>query len=138
MSAKQALIDKLQGSVAADLRCGGVVNYHIKKGLLLSLRMKKLSTGEYLANKLTSKHVIVSCAFFVFQQSVGQARKVHETTTLLFVTLPNIHRLKRTFHSQTAKRPRWQEISIDGQRRRPASATAPQHGAQQQMRAVSR
>ena len=36
MSAKQALNDKLQGSVAAYLRCGGVVNNQIKKGLLLS------------------------------------------------------------------------------------------------------
>jgi len=42
MSAKQALNDKLQGSVAAYLRCGWVVNNQIKKGLLLSLRMKKI------------------------------------------------------------------------------------------------
>jgi len=41
MSAKQAINDKLQGSVAAYLRCGGVVNNQIKKGLLLSLRVKK-------------------------------------------------------------------------------------------------
>jgi len=40
MSAKQALNDKLQGSVAAYLRCAGVVNSQIKKGLLLSLRVK--------------------------------------------------------------------------------------------------
>jgi len=37
MSVKQAINDKLQGSVAAYLRCGGVVNNQIKKGLLLSL-----------------------------------------------------------------------------------------------------
>jgi len=37
MSAKQAINDKLQGSVAACLMCGGVVNNQIKKGLLLSL-----------------------------------------------------------------------------------------------------
>jgi len=41
MSAKQALSDKLQGSVAAYLRCGGIVNNQIKKGLLPSLRLKK-------------------------------------------------------------------------------------------------
>jgi len=35
MSAKQAINDKLQGIVAAYLRCGGVVNNQIKKGLLL-------------------------------------------------------------------------------------------------------
>jgi len=39
MSAKQTINDKLQGSVAIYLRCGGVVNNQIKKGLLLSLRV---------------------------------------------------------------------------------------------------
>jgi len=39
MSAKQAINDKLQGSVATCLRCGGVVNNQIKKSLLLSLRV---------------------------------------------------------------------------------------------------
>jgi len=37
MSAKQAINDKLQGSVAVYLRCGGVVNNQIKKSLLLSM-----------------------------------------------------------------------------------------------------
>jgi len=41
MSAKQTINDKLQGSVAAYLRSGGVVSNLIKKGLLLSLRVKK-------------------------------------------------------------------------------------------------
>ena len=41
MSAKQAINDKLQGSVATYLRFGGVVNKQIKKGLMLSPRMKK-------------------------------------------------------------------------------------------------
>jgi len=36
MSAKQAINDKLQGSVATYLRCGWIVNNQIKKGLLLS------------------------------------------------------------------------------------------------------
>jgi len=35
--AKQAINDKLQGSVATYLRCNWVVNNQIKKGLLLSL-----------------------------------------------------------------------------------------------------
>jgi len=39
MSAKQAINDKLQDSVAAYLGCGGVVNEQIKKSLLLSLRV---------------------------------------------------------------------------------------------------
>ena len=39
MSAKQAINDKLKGSVATYLRCGRgkVVNNQIRKGLLLSL-----------------------------------------------------------------------------------------------------
>jgi len=38
MSAKQAISNKLQGSVVARLRRGGVVNNQIKKkGLLMSL-----------------------------------------------------------------------------------------------------
>ena len=41
MSAKQAINDKLQCSVATCLRCGGVVDDQIEKGLLLSLQVKK-------------------------------------------------------------------------------------------------
>ena len=40
MSEEQAINDKLQCSVAADLRYGVVVNNQIKKGLLWSLPMK--------------------------------------------------------------------------------------------------
>jgi len=40
MSAKQAINDKLQGSVATHSRCDRVVNTQIKKGLLLSLWVK--------------------------------------------------------------------------------------------------
>jgi len=43
MSAKQAINDKLQGSVATYLRCGGIVNKQIKKGLLLSQWVKTFS-----------------------------------------------------------------------------------------------
>jgi len=42
MSAKQAINYKLQGRVAAHLRCGGVFNNQIKKGLLLSLWVRKI------------------------------------------------------------------------------------------------
>ena len=44
MSAKQVINDKLQGDIATYLRCGGVVNNQIKKGLLLSLWVKKLKS----------------------------------------------------------------------------------------------
>jgi len=39
MSEKQAINDKLQGSVTTYLRCVGVDNNQIKIGLLLSLRV---------------------------------------------------------------------------------------------------
>jgi len=39
MSAKQAINDKLQGSIATYLKCGGFVNNQIKKSLLLNLSM---------------------------------------------------------------------------------------------------
>jgi len=49
MSAKQAINDKLQGSVATYLRCDWVVNNQIKPSLLLSLWVKKILIDEYLA-----------------------------------------------------------------------------------------
>ena len=93
MSAKRATDDKLQGSVAVATywRCGGVVNNQIRKGLLLTLSVDFLNRSIF--GKVTSKNVIVSCTFFVSWQCVGKACKVHETTTLLLVTLPNFHRL---------------------------------------------
>jgi len=51
MSAKQAIGDKLQGNVAAYLRCDGLVNNQIEKGLLLqSVSEFFPQMGEYLAN----------------------------------------------------------------------------------------
>jgi len=44
---KQAINDELQGSAAAYLRCGGVVNNQIKTSLLLSLSGKNFKMGEY-------------------------------------------------------------------------------------------
>jgi len=64
-SAKQAINDKLQGSVATYLRCGGVVNNQIKKGLLPSLRVKKV-INRWIFGKVTSKNAIVSYTFSVF------------------------------------------------------------------------
>jgi len=49
MSAKQAINDKLQSSVATSLRYGEGVNKQIEKGLLLSLRVKIFfKIDEYL------------------------------------------------------------------------------------------
>ena len=50
LSAKHAINDKLQGSVATYLRRGGIVNNHIKKDLLLSLRVNEFfKIGEHSA-----------------------------------------------------------------------------------------
>ena len=61
MSAKQAINDKLQDSVATYLRCDGVVNNQIKKGLLLSLWVKKIM---WLSRALSSSFssVLARCA----------------------------------------------------------------------------
>ena len=73
MSPKQAINYKLQGSVATYLRCGGVFNNQIKKGLLLSLLLIFFQIGEYLA--VTTKNVIVSCTFFVFSSVLARRAK---------------------------------------------------------------
>ena len=55
--------DKLQGSVATYLRMGGgVVNNQIKKGLLLSLSVKKSFKNRWIFRK----NVVVSYTFLVF------------------------------------------------------------------------
>jgi len=65
MPAKQARNNKLQGSVAAYLRYGGIVDKEIKKGLLLSLRVNFFFKSVNIWWQIvTSKNV--SCSFFVF------------------------------------------------------------------------
>jgi len=54
MSVKQAINDKLQRTVATCLRFGGVINNQIKKGLLVTVWVKKIKIGEYFA-KLQAK-----------------------------------------------------------------------------------
>ena len=50
MSAKHAINDKLQGSVATYLRCGEVVNNQIKKMFIAeSVSENLFLIGEYLA-----------------------------------------------------------------------------------------
>jgi len=62
MAAKQAINDKLQGSVATYLRCSGNVNNQIMKGLLLSLRIFFKSVNIWQSFKQERD---VSCTFFV-------------------------------------------------------------------------
>ena len=47
---------------------------------------------------LQARRRLSRALFPIFQQRVGRALKVHETTTLLLVTVPHIHRF---FHSPT-------------------------------------
>ena len=100
MSAKQAINDRLQGSVATRLRCGGVVNNQIRKGLLLSL---SVNFFLQLVNIWQSCKQERDCLVHFLRLSAvcWPGAQVHETTTLLCVTLPNIYRLKNFFHSQT-------------------------------------
>ena len=73
MSAKQAINDKLQGSVATYLRCGGVVNNQIKKGLLLSVRVK-IFLNRWISGKVTSKNAIVSCTLPKDEETAWDSR----------------------------------------------------------------
>ena len=57
MSAKQAINDKFQGSVAAYFRCGGDINNKIKKGLLLSLYVNFFVLNRWIFGKVASKNV---------------------------------------------------------------------------------
>ena len=82
MSAKQAINDKLQCSVATCLRCGGVVDDQIEKGLLLSLRVKKIKIGEYLA-KLQARAWLSRAVSSSFSMSSVSARQAECTESVL-------------------------------------------------------
>jgi len=58
MSAKQELNDKLQSIVVAYLRCGGVVNNQIKKGLLLSVWVKNILNQSYKQERDCLVHLL--------------------------------------------------------------------------------
>ena len=64
MSAKQAINDKLQCSVATYLRCGGVVNNQITKGLLLSLPVIVFKSVNIWQSYKQDRDCLVQ--FFVF------------------------------------------------------------------------
>jgi len=89
---KQATNDKLQGTVY--LRCGGSVNYQIKKGLLLSLPVKSF-LNRWIFGTVASKKVVVSCSLCAWPPHCKKTKKVHDTIHLLPVTVPNIHWLKK-------------------------------------------
>ena len=81
LSAKQAINDKLQGSVVTHLRYDGVVNNQIKKGLLRSLRVKKVLKSENIW-QITSKNIILSRALSPSFRSVLAKRITTTTTTV--------------------------------------------------------
>jgi len=61
MSAKEAINDKLQDSVATYLTFGEVFNNQIKKARFIAESVSAIFLiGEYFG-KVTSKNVIVSC-----------------------------------------------------------------------------
>ena len=62
---------------------------------------EKNKIGEYLA-KVTSKNVVVLCTLCAW---LPHWYEVHETTTFLPVTLPNIHRFKTFFTVRLSNKP---------------------------------
>ena len=93
MSWKQAINDKLQGSVATYIRCDGVVNKKIRK-VYCWVWAKKIK-NQWIFRKVTSKILVISCTFRAWPTHWQKAKKVHETITFLLVTLSDIYRLKK-------------------------------------------
>jgi len=88
LSAKQAINDKLQGSVVTHLRYDGVVNNQIKKGLLLSLRVKKVLKSVNIW-QITSKNIILSHALSPSFRSVLAKRINAQENHVLACTSKN-------------------------------------------------
>jgi len=89
MSAKQAINDKLQSSVATYLRCGEVINNQIKKDLLLSLWVKKNKIGEYLAKLQAIRWL--SRALCAPGQHTAKHESARDNHVLGCNFVPNIH-----------------------------------------------
>ena len=85
VSAKQVINDKLQGSVATYLRCGGVVNNRIRKGLLLSLSVNFFESVNIWQSYKQERDCLVHFLCLLAVYWPMSSCKVHETTTLLFV-----------------------------------------------------
>jgi len=80
LSGKQAINNKLQGSVATHLRCGGVVNNQIGKGLLLGVSVKFFKSVNIWQSY---KQELDCLVHFVRLLAVWWPdAQAHETTTL--------------------------------------------------------
>jgi len=87
MSAKQAINDKLQGSVATCLKCGGVVNDQIKKGVYEWIFFKSVNIWQtYKQEHGCLMH------FARLANTLLKDEESARAITFLLVTLPNIHR----------------------------------------------
>jgi len=53
--------DKSQGSVAANLRCGGLFSYHLTMYSLLSFVVKKIKIGEHLPKLQPKRLITLQC-----------------------------------------------------------------------------
>jgi len=87
MSAKQAINDKLQGNVATCLKCGGVVNDQIKKGVYEWIFFKSVNIWQtYKQEHGCLMH------FARLANTLLKDEESARAITFLLVTLPNIHR----------------------------------------------
>jgi len=69
-----------------------IFNNQIKSGLLLSLPVKTFLKSVNIWRSNAQKDELCRA---LSSHCGGQAHKVHDTTTFLPVTLPDIHRLKK-------------------------------------------
>ena len=89
MSAKQAINDKLQGSVATYFRCSGVVNNQIKKGLLLSVWVKIFLNSVTIWQSYKQERGCLTHFVWLANTLLKDEESARDNN--VFVTLPNIH-----------------------------------------------
>ena len=111
MSAKQAISDKLQGSVATYLRCGWVVNNQIKKGLLLSLWVKKFKPVNIWQSYKQERDCLMHlCALPTHCYKKLSYRRVTARCVLSVVILPIATQQCRNYLYDKSWRNWWYEV----------------------------
>jgi len=87
---KQAITDKLPGNVATYVRYGGDANNQFKKGLLLSLSVKKLKSVNIWQSYKQELGCLVH--FVHLATTLLKDEESARDNTFLLVTLPYVYR----------------------------------------------
>ena len=90
---KEAINDKLQGSVATYLRYGEVVNKYIEKSRRVEKNLKSVNIWQHYKQER-------GCLMHFAR--LANTLLMHETITFLLVNLPDIHRFNKMSLSDSA------------------------------------